>query len=139
MTLYIKAIILVIATAGLAWLSRASLRDFRSHGFYRFFAWETIIVLVLLNIDYWFREPFSTHQVISWLLLIVSIFPVIYGALLLHNIGKPDSKREDPSLVGIEKTTELVTVGIYRYIRHPLYSSLLFGVWGVFFPLSSSR
>ncbi len=33
----------------------------------------------------------------------------------------------------IEKTTKLVTEGIYRYIRHPLYSSLLFLAWGIFF------
>ena len=33
----------------------------------------------------------------------------------------------------MEKTTTLVTTGIYRYIRHPLYSSLLFLAWGVFF------
>jgi protein-S-isoprenylcysteine O-methyltransferase Ste14 len=26
-----------------------------------------------------------------------------------------------------------VTVGAFRYIRHPLYSSLLFLAWGVFF------
>ena len=36
-------------------------------------------------------------------------------------------------LLDIEKTTELVTVGAYRYIRHPLYSSLLFLAWGAFF------
>ncbi|MFC1726412.1 methyltransferase family protein [candidate division KSB1 bacterium] len=38
-----------------------------------------------------------------------------------------------PSLLGIEKTTVLVTTGAYRYIRHPLYSSLLFLTWGAFF------
>jgi protein-S-isoprenylcysteine O-methyltransferase Ste14 len=27
----------------------------------------------------------------------------------------------------------LVTEGVYRYIRHPLYSSLLFLGWGIFF------
>jgi protein-S-isoprenylcysteine O-methyltransferase Ste14 len=26
-----------------------------------------------------------------------------------------------------------VTTGIYHYIRHPLYSSLLFLTWGIFF------
>ena len=36
-------------------------------------------------------------------------------------------------LIGIEKTTELVTTGAYRYIRHPMYSSFLFVAWGVFF------
>jgi protein-S-isoprenylcysteine O-methyltransferase Ste14 len=32
---------------------------------------------------------------------------------------------------GIEPTTELVTDGIYRYLRHPLYISLLLLVVGV--------
>lgn len=45
--------------------------------------------------------------------------------------GKISNERRDPALVGIEKTTELVTSGIYRYIRHPFYSSLLFLAWGI--------
>ncbi len=82
--------------------------------------------------------PESTHTkqrgaIVSWLLLIICSFLVIHGALLLRMVGKPDGKRSDPSLIGIEKATELVTVGAYRYIRHPIYSSLLFLAWGVFF------
>ncbi|MGB2928770.1 MAG: isoprenylcysteine carboxylmethyltransferase family protein [Desulfobacterales bacterium] len=45
--------------------------------------------------------------------------------------GKLDQGRSDASLVGIEKTTELVTTGLYQYIRHPFYSSLLFLGWGI--------
>ncbi len=128
-----KVIVFIVVSAGLVWVSWSSLRDFRSHGFYRFFAFESIVALVLLNLDHWFHEPFATYQIASWLLLTVSLFLVIHGFHLLRRVGKPDSKRTDPSLIGIEKTTELVTVGAYRYIRHPLYSSLLFGAWGVFF------
>ncbi len=29
-----------------------------------------------------------------------------------------------------ENTDKLVTTGIFRYIRHPMYSSLLFLAWG---------
>jgi Phospholipid methyltransferase len=36
-------------------------------------------------------------------------------------------------LLEFEKTTMLVTVGAYHYIRHPMYGSLLFLTWGVFF------
>ena len=36
-----------------------------------------------------------------------------------------------------EKTTTLVTVGAYHYIRHPMYSSLLFAAWGLFFKAPS--
>ena len=129
----LKVIVFIIVSAAIAWLSRSSLRIRQSHGFLRFIAWEMILVLILFNIEYWFREPFNIHQIISWLLLIISAFLVIYGAYTLHKVGKPDSSRNDPSLIGIEKTTELVTVGPYRYIRHPLYSSLFFLTWGVFF------
>lgn len=133
----IKIIVFIVATSGLVYVSRASLLAPNSHGFYRFFAWEAILILILLNIDVWFQEPFSWHQVISWCLLAVSLFLVLHGVQLLRQIGKPDSRRDDASLVGFERTTTLVTEGAYRYIRHPLYSSLLFLTWGVFFKLPS--
>ncbi len=135
--LQIKAILFIIALAGITWISRSSLRDFRSHGFYRFFAWIAITALILLNINYWFYEPFCLYQIISWILLIISLPLVIRGVQLLRKAGKPDEGRIDPALVGFEKTTQLVTEGIYRYIRHPLYSSLLFLAWGVFFKCPS--
>ena len=72
--LQFKVILFIAASAGIAWVSRASLRDFRAHGFYRFFAWEAILALFLLNVGYWFDQPFSLHQVIAWSLLIISLF-----------------------------------------------------------------
>jgi protein-S-isoprenylcysteine O-methyltransferase Ste14 len=36
-------------------------------------------------------------------------------------------------LIRIEKTTTLVTVGAFKYIRHPMYSSGVCLAWGVFF------
>jgi len=132
-----KLILFLLATAGLAFLSRASLADPRSHGFYRFLAWEAILGLFLLNVPSWFRAPLSWHQLISWPLLTVSAFLAIYGVLLLRKLGKPDAQRDETPMIGFEKTTVLVTTGAYRYIRHPLYSSLLFLAWGVFFKLPS--
>jgi protein-S-isoprenylcysteine O-methyltransferase Ste14 len=128
-----KLAVFIVGSAGFVWLSWRSFRHFRSHGFYRFFAFESILALVLLNLDYWFYEPFRVFQMVSWLLLIISVFLVIHGFLLLRRGGKPDSRRNDLSLVGVEKTTELVIAGAYRYIRHPIYSSGFFGTWGVFF------
>ena len=129
-----KLIVFFVSSAALIYLSRASLRAPRYHGFYRFFAAEFILALVLLNLDRWFQDPFSLHQIASWLLLAVSIALVVHGAYLLKVVGKPDSRRSDEvPLAGIEKTTSLVTVGAYKYIRHPIYSSGFYGVWGVFF------
>ncbi|MFH1700775.1 MAG: isoprenylcysteine carboxylmethyltransferase family protein [Candidatus Zixiibacteriota bacterium] len=131
--LHYKIIIFIIVTVGLVWLSWKSLRSFRSHGFYRFYAWEAILALILLNIGHWFDYPLSTDQLIAWFLLIISLVLLIAGIRLLISIGKPDSSREDPSLIGLEKTTKLVTVGAYKYIRHPIYGSLLFLAWGALF------
>jgi len=133
-----KLITLVVVSAGIAFVSRASLREPRSHGFYRFFAWEFILALVLLNVNDWFRDPFSAHQIVSWLMLTLSAFLVVHGVHLLRKIGKPDSQRnEDGPTISFEKTTALVITGAFKYIRHPLYSSLLFLAWGVFFKVPS--
>lgn len=132
-----KGFLFLVATAGLAYVSRASLRNPRSHGFTRFLAWEVLLLLVLLNVHAWFRDPFSWHQIISWCLLLVSLFLVAHGVHLLRRIGKPDERRDGAELVAFERTTRLVTVGAYGYIRHPLYSSLLFLTWGVFFKAPS--
>ncbi|RPJ23257.1 MAG: isoprenylcysteine carboxylmethyltransferase family protein, partial [Desulfobacteraceae bacterium] len=129
-----KAILFVVASAGIVYISRASLRNPRSHGFYRFLAWEAILALILLNVECWFRDPFSLHQVISWIFLIASAFLVLHAVHLLRMIGKPNAQRSDnEASIGFEKTTQLVSVGAYKYIRHPMYSSLLFLTWGVLF------
>jgi protein-S-isoprenylcysteine O-methyltransferase Ste14 len=129
----LKLLVFVIASAILVYVSRASLRTPGSHGFYRFFAWEAILALIVLNLDGWFRDPFSWHQLISWLMLLTSLFLVIHSVQLLKRLGQQDSRRDDVPMLEFEKTTSLVTVGTYRYIRHPLYSSLLFLAWGAFF------
>ncbi len=127
-----------VASAFLIYISRASLRRPRSHGFYRFFAWEAILALFLLNVDIWFRDPFAPHQIIAWTLLFASFIPLGFGVHALRARGKQAAHREgDSSLYAFEKTTQLVTTGIYHYIRHPLYSSLLLLAWGIFFKLPS--
>jgi protein-S-isoprenylcysteine O-methyltransferase Ste14 len=98
-----------------------SIKDRRYHGVARFFSFESILGLVLLNSQYWFERPLSLPQTVSWILLAVSAFLAIHGFYLLQRLGKPHGH--------IETTTQLVTRGAYRFIRHPLYASLvLFGI-----------
>jgi protein-S-isoprenylcysteine O-methyltransferase Ste14 len=105
-----------------------------SHGFYRFFAWEAILGLFLVNVKFWFIHPFAWNQIIAWFLLFASLIPLGFGVHSLRTRGQPAQQREsDPSLLAFEKTTQLVTSGIYHYIRHPLYSSLFFLTLGMFF------
>ena len=93
-----------------------SIKYKRYHGIARFFAFESIFILVLLNLRVWFVKPFSLLQIASWILLFLSIYVVITGYLLLKRKGKPDANFENTSL--------LVKSGIYKYIRHPLYLSV---------------
>jgi protein-S-isoprenylcysteine O-methyltransferase Ste14 len=133
-----KPVAFIVLSLVLIYISRSSLRAPRSHGFYRFFAWEFILALFLLNVEVWFQDSDSWHQLISWFLLILSIVPLVFGIHALRTRGKPTQQREgEPQLLAFEKTSTLVTTGIYRYIRHPLYSSLLLLTWGIFFKAPS--
>jgi protein-S-isoprenylcysteine O-methyltransferase Ste14 len=129
----LKIIAFVILTIPVVYISRKALFIINSHGFYRFLSWECILWLAVNNIIYWFQDPFSWHQIVSWLLLLYSLFPLIIGILTMKKFGKAQETREDKSLYKFEKTTELIEKGIFKYIRHPLYSSLVFLTWGIFF------
>jgi protein-S-isoprenylcysteine O-methyltransferase Ste14 len=120
-----KLILFIFLSIGAILLSRSSLRDPRSHGFYRFFAFECIIALTLLNINTWLSDPFSVPHLLSWFLLFSSLIVVVAGFYALRKYGKP--------IGGVDQTTQLVTQGIYQFIRHPLYASLFLFAWGVFF------
>jgi len=134
----IRIIIFILVTAGLTAVSWRSLKASRSHGFARFFAWVALAGLVLYNAPVWFVTPFSPRQIISWLLLFGSIPVAIHGFWLLKQIGKPQPSSHPPeggteaTNFIFENTSTLVTIGAYRYIRHPLYASLLIlgaGAW----------
>lgn len=88
----------------------------RYHGIARFFAFESVLILVLLNLKVWFLTPFSILQILSWVLLIFSAYIAIAGYLTLKRKGEPDSN--------FENTSMLVKSGLYGYIRHPLYLSI---------------
>lgn len=127
-------IVFGLGSLAIVYISRRSLFKLHSHGFYRFFAWECILALILIHLDGWFREAGSWHQILSWVLLVVSFIPLGFGVRSLVRCGQPVDQREgEGELLAFEKTSALVTDGVYRYIRHPLYSSLLFLAWGTFF------
>jgi protein-S-isoprenylcysteine O-methyltransferase Ste14 len=117
----------------LTFVSRASLRKPGSHGFYRFFAWECMLGMYVLNMRVWHVDWHSTHQIIAGLLFFTSLLLVLFGVAQLLLSGKPDTNRNDAPLLEFEKTTILVTTGLYRYIRHPIYGSLFLLSWGLFF------
>jgi protein-S-isoprenylcysteine O-methyltransferase Ste14 len=102
-----------------------------SHGFYRFFGWMSIAWLLANNYPGWFDDFFSVHKICSSILLLYSTFLIIAGIVLMKTKGKAHESRQDNSLYSFERTTELIETGLYKYIRHPLYSSLVFLTWGI--------
>jgi protein-S-isoprenylcysteine O-methyltransferase Ste14 len=117
-------IILVVLTIAMAWLSWIiSLKERRYHGIFRFVSFESILLLVLMNHPVWFTDPLAWYQLVSWILLGGSLLVAILGFYRYYHHGKPAD--------GMERTTRLITSGLYRYIRHPLYLSLMLGGFGV--------
>ncbi len=113
-------------------ISLKSIRYKGSHGFYRFFSWEAILVLLIFKIEYWFADPLSWNQILSWIFLFISLYLVSAGIITLKRKGQKKAVWQEEDFYDFEKTSELVTVGIYKTIRHPMYSSLLFLAWGTF-------
>jgi len=118
--------VLLAGSAGILAFSWGSLKNPGSHGFPRFFAFELLLGMGILNAPCWFRDPFSAHQLVSWLLLCASIWPAWQGFSLLRSAGRPRGKN-------FENTTRLVTTGVYGYIRHPMYASLMLLGLGIFY------
>jgi len=119
----VNLIILIAGTILLIYFSWiASIREKRYHGIYRFFAFESIFLIVLLNYPVWFRNVLSVNQMISWILLLGSLIFAVWGFILLYRMGKPEGH--------MERTMNLVTTNLYGYIRHPLYLSLILGGCG---------
>lgn len=81
--------------------------------------------MILLNARVWFDDPFCVRQLVSWFLGVVSIGLAIEGFRLLRLIGKPAPVEAGSTKLAFENTTVLVKVGAYRWIRHPMYASLL--------------
>jgi len=115
----------VIGTAAFIIISwQFSIKARRYHGIARFFAFESILALFLLNVRFWFKEPFSFLHIFSWVFLTASLFLAIQGAYLLGKLGQPEGQ--------FENTTRLVVCGAYKFIRHPLYGSVAFLGLGIF-------
>jgi protein-S-isoprenylcysteine O-methyltransferase Ste14 len=89
--------------------------------------------LVLLNVPFWFSNPFSLLQIISWILLIISIYLVVQSFTSLKKIGGSKEREKNSANYKFENTFNLVKEGVYKYIRHPMYGSLLFLCLGAFF------
>ncbi len=128
----VRIILFILVSAAFVTISWRPLHNPRCHGFYRFFVFEGIAILFFQNVPYWFMNRFSPHQLISWVLLFGSVVFVGSALYRLRKFGGSETRAEHPENFSFENTTHLVITGIYRYVRHPMYSSLGLLVWGIF-------
>jgi len=113
-------------------ISWRTLFNVKSHGFYRFLSWECILWLFAHNYTFWFDFPLTLNHILSWLFLILSGYLVIAGVILMRKKGRQGQSRNEKTLYTFEKTSELIDSGIFKFIRHPLYASLIFLTWGIY-------
>ena len=119
LVLFLFLSLAVVAASRHAWCARLA------YGLYRFVALETLAVLVALNAGRWFRDPLSIPQICSWSLFVIATALAAHGIYVLRAVGRASARI-------MEDTHVVVRSGAYRYIRHPLYSSLILFGWGVF-------
>ena len=88
----------------------------RAQGPYRFVVFEGVLALALMNAEVWFVAPARPAQILSWITLTLAACLAFAGFESLRRRGRPQGH--------FEATTALVTDGVYRWIRHPMYASL---------------
>ena len=117
-----KLVALLVGACCIAVLTLPSLRAGWRHALPRALAFLSILGVILLNIDAWAVHPLSTRGLLSWILLLTSIVLALHAFYVLRRYGVPQGS--------IDFTTALVTAGVYRFVRHPLYASLACLAWG---------
>jgi protein-S-isoprenylcysteine O-methyltransferase Ste14 len=115
----IKILIFFIFSLIILKISWPDILNIHGRKFYRFFALEFLFLLILVNFGYWLKNPFTLFRIITWIILGSSFVLAGYAIYQLLQDGKPQIS------VNIETTTSMATSKIYKYIRHPLYSSLI--------------
>lgn len=126
-----KIIAFCILSLPLVWFSRRSLTGLKHHGLYRWVVWECILWLAVQNHRHLIVEEFDLQQLISSALMTASLVFVLAAVSIMRKKGEANGRRRDRTLFGFEKTTVLIESGIFRHVRHPMYSSLLFLAWGL--------
>ncbi len=115
--------IFFVLSLGIVCLCWNDLRNRGSYGYYRLFAFEFVLLLIMSSIPVWLKNPFSPLQIISWSLIAIALYLGITGINILF-----ERRRADP-----DTEARLIETGVYRIIRHPLYSALLSLSLGLFF------
>lgn len=128
----ISLCIFVSLSVVLAYCCRKQLLNPHCHGFYRFFVFEGILLLALMNIDISNPWLFTPLHMVSGVFMLSSLACVTASFKQLRKQGGELNRHNTPENFAFENTERLVTNGIYGYVRHPMYTSLLLLNWGLF-------
>ncbi len=115
----LQLLLLIVLSAVAVAASLHAWRTQQAYGFFRFFAFELLAVLIVWNANRWFRDPLSIRQIASWTIFAAAAALAAHGFHFLRSVGGAQRRI-------MEDTQAVVEVGAYRFIRHPLYASLVF-------------
>ena len=115
--------IYTLFAVGVLYAFRRSLVNAKSYRFYVFWGMESLLLLVSINLKWWFVNVWSARQIASFAFLILSAVMVLSALYAQRIYGTPIQK--------LVSYPHLITRGIYGYVRHPLFSSLLLLTMGV--------
>jgi len=90
-TMVYKILLFILGSTGIILISHSSFYNIRQHGFFRFLTWELILILFLINLDYWFIDPFKLSQAISWFFLTISQVFITQAEWIFRNKGMINS------------------------------------------------
>ena len=78
----------------------------------------SIVMMALLH----FLIPFSIYAVYPWNL--IGVVPLAVG-IVLNLIADTTFKREQTTVKPFEKSSKLITTGVFRISRHPMYLGMI--------------
>lgn len=126
-----RLVIFVVGSLLNVIFSWRSLHNVHVHGFYRFFIFEGILVMLLINGAMGPIEISDWLKRMSQFLNALAVVLVVTGVYQLRRSGGYRERETFPANKPFENTERLVTGGIYHYVRHPMYGSLIMFAWGI--------
>jgi protein-S-isoprenylcysteine O-methyltransferase Ste14 len=97
---------------------------------------QMILIPMVFAVDILFRDSIASTDILRLLLTIIAILCVMAGGLLsvggIAGLGRNLTALPSPLDNG-----HLVESGAYRIVRHPIYSGIILGMFGIAFYFSN--